>query len=238
MCCKTKKRLKVCDMHETREDAEMVLASVTVVDGRSETPAATGAQVSDKGTAEHVGAAPTGSPKNQADASGAGDTDADNTMTKQAGAAPAGSLDIPACGACTIPADAAAAGDKESDKVGATSVGNPGNTDSLTRTTERMVAGTAEKPPILVAEPAAGGGASDTEHNGAAHAERLEIDANKYTREVAQWLTSLTSKASERGVFLPVILTEMCPSPQKRARRSWNWYLGSKGVTPRCFDVR
>ena len=46
---------------------------------------------------------------------------------------------------------------------------------------------------------------------GAAPAKSLEIQANTYTREVAQWLTSLTSKASERGVFLPTILIEMCP---------------------------
>ena len=264
------KRIKVCDMHQTREDAEKVLAGVTVVDGGSETLAATGAQDSDKGQAEHVGAAPAGSPNDQADASAAGDTGSASSTTNEVGAAPAGSstnqADASAAGGTgfdssmikqvgaalagspNIAADAPAAGDKDSDKVGATPVGNPqipsgapaaGNTDSLTRTTERMDAATAERPPILVDEPAAGGGASDTEHIGAAPAERLEIDANTYTREVAQWLTSLASKASERGVCVPVILLEMCPSPQKPARRSWNWYLGCPArVTPRCFDVR
>ena len=74
---------------------------------------------------------------------------------------------------------------------------------------------------------------------GAAPAKSLEIQANTYTREVAQWLTSLTSKASEQGVVLPTILIDMCPSPQKPAIGSWIWYLGCPArVTPRCFDVR
>ena len=52
-----------------------------------------------------------------------------------------------------------------------------------------------------------------TEQIGAVPTESLESQANMYTREVAQWLTSLASKASERGVLLPTILIEMCPSP-------------------------
>jgi len=62
--------------------------------------------------------------------------------------------------------------------------------------------------------PAAGGKDSDTgttEYIGAAPAERLEIQAIAYTQEAAQWLTSLTSKASADGVILPTILIEMCP---------------------------
>ena len=109
-------KIKVCEMHHTREDAETV--------------AATGAKDPDTGTTKHIGAAP------------------------------AESLEIPA--------DAPAAGGKDSDT-------------------------------------------GKTEHIGAAPAKSLEIQANTYTREVAQWLTSLTSKASERGVFLPTILIEMCP---------------------------
>ena len=146
-------------MHHTREDAERVLAAATAANGagappvadggvkdeESETPAATGAKDPDKGKAEHIGAAPAGSPKNQADASAAGGKDSDTGTTEHIGAAPAESLEIPA--------DAPTAGSNDSDT---------GKTE---------------------------------------HIESLEIEANKYTREVAQWLTSLTSKASERGVF-------------------------------------
>ena len=80
--------------------------------------------------------------------------------------------------------------------------------------TKQVVAAPAGSPKIPADAPAAGGKDSDTgttEHIGAAPAESLEIQANTYTREVAQWLTSLTSKALERGVFLPTILIEMCP---------------------------
>ena len=78
-------------MHHTREDAERVLAAATAANGaeappvagggvkdeESETPAATGAKDPDKGKAEHIGAAPAGSPKNQADASVAGGKDSE-----------------------------------------------------------------------------------------------------------------------------------------------------------------
>ena len=78
------KRIKVCDMHRTRQDAEKVLgadpaAKSPVADGQeSETSAATGAKDPDQG---QVGAAPAGSPKNQADASAAGGTESDNSNT-------------------------------------------------------------------------------------------------------------------------------------------------------------
>ena len=118
-----------------------------------------------------------------------------------------------------------------------------GGKDSNAGMTEQVDADAASagSPKIPADAPAAGGKDSDTgttEDIGAAPAESLEIQADTYTREVAQWLTSLTSKASGRGVFMPTMLIEMCPSPQKPASRSWSWYLGCARVTPRCFDVR
>ena len=43
-----------------------------------------------------------------------------------------------------------------------------------------------------------------------------EVEAELFTRKVSEWLTSLTSKALERGVFVPTILTEIAPSAQRR----------------------
>ena len=96
----------------------------------------------------------------------------------------------------------------------AETVAATGAKDPDTGTTKHIGAAPAESLEIPADAPAAGGKDSDTgktEHIGAAPAKNLEIQANTYTREVAQWLTSLTSKASERGVFLPTILIEMCP---------------------------
>ena len=85
---------------------------------------------------------------------------------------------------------------------------------------ERLIATTKPKGDGAPAEsrevpadvPAVGGKDSDTDDSGEP-AESQEIQANTYTGEVAQWLASLASKASERGVLLPTILIEMCPSP-------------------------
>jgi len=38
-----------------------------------------------------------------------------------------------------------------------------------------------------------------------------EVESEQFTRKVSEWLISLTSKALERGVFIPTILIEMCP---------------------------
>ena len=127
------------------------------------------------------------------------------TAAKGAGALPVvdGSVayaesQTPAATGAKDPADAPAVGGQESDRG----------------TTEHIGAATTESLQIRFDAPAVGGEDTDTgktEHIGAAPAESLEIQANAYTQEVAQWLTHLTSKASERGLYLPNSLVEMCP---------------------------
>ena len=65
-----------------------------------------------------------------------------------------------------------------------------------------------------------------------------EVEAEQFTRKVSEWLISLTSKALERGVFMPTILIEMCPLSTETRQKFWSSYLGRLAlVTPRCFDV-
>ena len=120
-------------------------------------------------------------------------------------------------GAEALPVADGGVKDEESETPAATGADAPatgGEEDSDTGTTKHIGAAPAQSLEIPADAPAAGGMDSDTgntEHIVAASAESLEIQANTYTREVAQWLTSLKRMASERGVFLPTMLIEMCP---------------------------
>ena len=87
-------RFAICTTHGRQLRPPAAHGAPPVVDG-GVTPTAIGANDPGAGKAEHIGAAPVGSPKGQADESAVGGNDSDKGKRKQVCAAPAGRPQIP-----------------------------------------------------------------------------------------------------------------------------------------------
>jgi hypothetical protein len=70
-----------------------------------------------------------------------------------------------------------------------------------------------------------------------------EVEAEQFTRKVSEWLISLTSKALERGVFMPTILIEMYPLSTETRHKilefvPWQHSVGYTTMLRRQVKVR
>ena len=70
-----------------------------------------------------------------------------------------------------------------------------------------------------------------------------EVESEQFTRKVSEWLISLTSKALERGVFMPTILREMCPLSTETRQKilefvPWQTSAGYTTMLRRAVKVR
>ena len=78
-----------------------------------------------------------------------------------------------------------------------------------TEPTDSIIVGASNPEPVAV--PAGDNKDSETSDGVENAAGSPETQAESYTRLVADWLTTLRTKAMERGTFLPEVMIEMCP---------------------------
>ena len=189
-----RKKLKVSEMHHTREEAERALAALRAAD-TEKAPAIGGNNRTEDGKPQQ------GSP-----AAGGGDKKQNGDTEK----APAiGGNNRTEDGKPQQGSPAAGGGDKKQNGMTGCSLAD-GTEMTPATGGKRTEGGLAPQ-----GSPAAGSKVVEVLAEEAVGNREAEL----FTRKVAEWLTGLVSKATERGVFLPTVLVEMCPISKETRQR-------------------